>query len=76
MIKGIIFDLDGVICSTDVYHFEAWKQTMKKLGVDIDQNTMDKLRGAGRVEGFKMMLLKNVFIRETLDGLCRFKVVL
>ncbi len=56
MIKGIIFDLDGVICSTDVYHFEAWKQTMKKLGVNIDQNTMDKLRGVGRVEGFKMML--------------------
>ena len=24
--KGIIFDLDGVICSTDRYHYHAWKK--------------------------------------------------
>ena len=24
--KAIIFDLDGVICHTDHYHFQAWKQ--------------------------------------------------
>lgn len=23
--QGIIFDLDGVICSTDEYHYLAWK---------------------------------------------------
>ena len=24
--RGIIFDLDGVICHTDKYHYQAWKQ--------------------------------------------------
>ncbi len=23
--QGIIFDLDGVICFTDEYHYRAWK---------------------------------------------------
>ncbi|HCM13909.1 MAG TPA: beta-phosphoglucomutase, partial [Lachnospiraceae bacterium] len=24
--EAIIFDLDGVICHTDQYHYQAWKQ--------------------------------------------------
>ena len=56
MIKGIIFDLDGVICATDIYHFMAWRKVMRDLGVDIGQDTMDKLRGKGRMVGFEMML--------------------
>ena len=24
--KAVIFDLDGVICHTDMYHYQAWKQ--------------------------------------------------
>ena len=49
MIKGIIFDLDGVICSTDVYHFEAWKQTMRlRLKREIrkagEKELVDKVR--------------------------------
>ena len=30
---GIIFDLDGVICSTDEYHYLAWKKLAEKLGI-------------------------------------------
>lgn len=30
--KGIIFDLDGVICHTDKYHYQAWKKLADKLG--------------------------------------------
>ena len=31
--KGIIFDLDGVICSTDEYHYLAWKALADRLGI-------------------------------------------
>ena len=31
--KGIIFDLDGVICSTDEYHYLAWKALADQLGI-------------------------------------------
>jgi len=30
-LKGIIFDLDGVICFTDEYHYLAWKELADKL---------------------------------------------
>ena len=30
--KGIIFDLDGVICTTDEYHYLAWKALASRLG--------------------------------------------
>lgn len=28
--QGIIFDLDGVLCSTDRFHFQAWQQTARE----------------------------------------------
>lgn len=31
--KGIIFDLDGVICFTDEYHYQAWKTLADRLGI-------------------------------------------
>ena len=33
MKKLIIFDLDGVICSTDHYHYLAWKALADRLGI-------------------------------------------
>ena len=35
--KGIIFDLDGVICSTDEYHYRAWKALASRLGIPFDR---------------------------------------
>ena len=34
--KGIIFDLDGVICHTDAYHYRAWKSLADSLGIYFD----------------------------------------
>ena len=35
-IYAIIFDLDGVICSTDRYHYLAWKALADSLGIPFD----------------------------------------
>ncbi len=35
--KAIIFDLDGVICETDVYHYLAWKKIADKIGVEFNE---------------------------------------
>ncbi|HJF87558.1 MAG TPA: HAD hydrolase-like protein, partial [Companilactobacillus farciminis] len=32
-IKGFIFDLDGVIANTSLYHGQAWHQLADELGV-------------------------------------------
>ena len=43
--KGIIFDLDGVICHTDKYHYQAWKKLADRLGIYFDETINNRLRG-------------------------------
>ena len=31
--KGVIFDLDGVLVSTDEFHYRAWKRLAEELGL-------------------------------------------
>lgn len=54
--KGIIFDLDGVLCSTDRYHYLAWKQTAEEVGAPFDENINMKLRGVSRMESLEIIL--------------------
>ena len=53
---AVIFDLDGVICSTDEYHYLAWKTIADSLGVDFDRKKNDRLRGVSRMESLEIIL--------------------
>lgn len=55
-IKAIIFDLDGVICSTDHYHYMAWKALADRLGIYFDERINCKLRGVSRMESLEIVL--------------------
>lgn len=55
-IKGIIFDLDGVIVFTDELHYEAWKKTADDLGVYFDKEINNLLRGVSRMESLEIIL--------------------
>ena len=54
--KGIIFDLDGVICSTDHYHYLAWKALADELGVYFDETINNRLRGVSRMASLEIVL--------------------
>lgn len=54
--QGIIFDLDGVICSTDQYHYQAWKQMADRIGVYFDETINNRLRGVSRMESLRIIL--------------------
>lgn len=56
--QGIIFDLDGVICHTDKYHYQAWKKLADKLGVYFDEVINNRLRGVSRMESLNIVLEK------------------
>lgn len=55
-IKGIIFDLDGVIVFTDELHYQAWRQIARKLGVYFDEQINNRLRGVSRMESLEIIL--------------------
>lgn len=59
MIKGIIFDLDGVIVSTDQYHYEAWKALADREGIYFNKNINNRLRGVSRRESLMIILEKS-----------------
>lgn len=54
--KAVIFDLDGVICHTDMYHYQAWKQIADALGIYFDEEINNRLRGVSRMESFEIIL--------------------
>ncbi len=59
MLKGIIFDLDGVICFTDEYHYLAWKTIADEMGIPFDRTVNNRLRGVSRMESLEIILEKN-----------------
>lgn len=56
--KAIIFDLDGVICSTDEYHYLAWKKMADKKSIYFDREINNRLRGVSRMESLEIILEK------------------
>ena len=56
MIKAVIFDLDGVIVSTDDCHYEAWKKMADEEGIYFDKVINNRLRGVSRMESLEIVL--------------------
>ena len=54
--QGVIFDLDGVICSTDHYHYLAWKALADRLGAYFDEEINNRLRGVSRMASLEIVL--------------------
>lgn len=54
--KGIIFDLDGVIISTDKLHYKAWKKIADKLNIAFDEKINNRLRGVSRMDSLEIIL--------------------
>lgn len=57
-IKAVIFDLDGVIVSTDEYHYQAWKSISDKEDIYFDRSINNRLRGVSRAESLEIVLEK------------------
>lgn len=56
MIKGYIFDLDGVIVDTARYHYNAWRKLANNLGFDITETQNENLKGVSRRESLEYIL--------------------
>ena len=54
--KAFIFDLDGVLVSTDKYHYQAWKKMADDEGIYFDEKINDRLRGVSRMDSLEIIL--------------------
>lgn len=75
MIRAILFDLDGVICHTDQYHYQAWKQLADKLGIYFDEKINNRLRGVSRLKSLEIILeqAKKEYTKEEKESLAEEK---
>lgn len=56
MVQGVIFDLDGVIVSTDDCHYRAWKRMADEEGISFDRGVNERLRGVSRMDSLNILL--------------------
>lgn len=55
-ILGVIFDLDGVIVSTDNCHYQAWQRMADEEGIPFDRKMNEHLRGVSRMQSLEFIL--------------------
>jgi beta-phosphoglucomutase len=56
VIKGFIFDLDGVIVDTARYHFLAWKKLAEQLKINFSESDNERLKGVSRMKSLDIIL--------------------
>ncbi|MGL5346208.1 MAG: beta-phosphoglucomutase [Peptostreptococcaceae bacterium] len=56
MVEAVIFDLDGVITDTANFHYLAWKQLGDKIGIEINEEFNESLKGISRMESLERLL--------------------
>ncbi|BAY60310.1 HAD-superfamily hydrolase subfamily IA, variant 3 [Calothrix brevissima NIES-22] len=57
-IRGVIFDLDGVLTDTAEYHYRAWQRLADEEGIPFNRQDNEALRGVSRRESL-MLIVKN-----------------
>lgn len=66
-LKGLIFDLDGVLTDTAKYHFLAWKKLADELNMSFTEKDNELLKGVSRIESFGIILKINGCSNEFSD---------
>lgn len=55
-IKAVIFDLDGVVVDTAIFHYKAWKRLADEYGFDFTPEHNERLKGISRLESLDILL--------------------
>jgi beta-phosphoglucomutase len=56
VIRGFLFDLDGVLVDTAQYHFLAWQRMAAELGIHFGEAENEQLKGVSRAESLNRIL--------------------
>jgi len=82
-IRGVIFDLDGVLTDTSEFHYRGWQRLADEEGIPFDRDANEALRGVSRRDSLlrllgdrpataeqmqEMMARKNRYYQEHIRG--------
>lgn len=74
-IKAVIFDLDGVLVTTDELHYQGWKKLADREGIEFDRVINNRLRGVSRMASLEIILEKasRAYTQEEKEEMCTYK---
>ncbi len=77
MVEAFIFDLDGVITDTAHYHYLAWEKLGNEIGIKIDEEFNETLKGISRLQSLEKILIlgnkENDFTNEEKEKMANYK---
>jgi len=77
-IRGVIFDLDGVLTDTAEFHYRAWQRLADEEGLPFNRQANEALRGVSRRESLMRIIGDRQFseaqIQEMMDRKNRYYV--
>ena len=59
MIRGFLFDLDGVLTDTAYFQYLAWKRLATELGLHFTEQDNELLKGVTRLRSLEIILERN-----------------
>jgi beta-phosphoglucomutase len=73
--KAIIFDLDGVIVSTDHHHYLSWKAITDQENIFFNETINNKLRGISREQSLEIIAKESnkIYTKEDKEKLLVLK---
>ena len=54
-VKGLIFDLDGVIVSTEQNHYQSWTRIAELIGARFDDEINEQIKGVSRKDSLQLI---------------------
>ena len=56
MIKGLLFDVDGVLANSSKFHLMAWNDLANELNINLTNDQLNSLRGLSRMDSLDLIL--------------------
>jgi kojibiose phosphorylase len=72
-IRGVIFDLDGVLTDTAEYHYQAWQRLADEEGLPFDRQANEALRGVSRRESMLLIVGNRPYPEDKLQEMMERK---
>jgi kojibiose phosphorylase len=72
-IRGVIFDLDGVLTDTAEFHYRAWQKLADEEGIPFDRQANEALRGVSRRESLLRIVGERKYTEEQLQEMMERK---
>jgi kojibiose phosphorylase len=72
-IRGVIFDLDGVLTDTAELHYRAWQKMADEEGLPFDPQANDAIRGLSRRESLMRIIGDREFSEEQIQEMMERK---